>query len=319
MSANADPESLCKQARRALRKGDGSQAIQLLRQAIEADGDYAGAHEGLGTACFLAKDYDGAIEHFTRASQLKPRDGKSLINLGAVYNRIGESQKAADALRRGIQRDSRSSEGYYNLGIAYRHLNDLSMAVSAYREAVRLNPEMAEAHHNLANVYVQMGNHRKAIEHYKHALEVKPSFERAVRGLRKAEEAASASKTEEGPFGRLVNEAAYAQRADEQVGRELTEAERFEDRQTIRAVSAEIAACTRVFLDHLKADMLSSLLSVSRDVSHGADLTRSSIADYEKFHDAIARSRQLRDELKQKIAELQAHERHMASLSANGS
>src|SRR5262245_57302891 len=154
MSQSAKVDDLLKSARRSMKDGDVEAALGQFREVLALDELRVDAHEGLATACFMKKEYPDAVKHFLRMTQLAPMQGKPWINLGAVYKRMHEHQKAVDVLRKGVQKERKSSDGYYNLGIAYKGLNQLAMAVSAYREALRINPQMAEAHANLGNVFV---------------------------------------------------------------------------------------------------------------------------------------------------------------------
>ena len=99
MANDSDFDSLCKRARQSFRAGDYSKASKFFAQALALNPDNAEAQEGAGTVSFMLNQFEEAIEHFSRVNLLKPREAKSYINLGAVYNRMGEHQKAANALR----------------------------------------------------------------------------------------------------------------------------------------------------------------------------------------------------------------------------
>ncbi len=316
MANDADVESLCKQARTAFRTGKYDRAIRLFQKVVDADPDRADAHDGLATSYFMSKQFDQAIEHFLLLTRLTPQEGKPFINLGAVYNQIGEYKKATDVLRRGIQREPKSQEAYYNLGIAHRKKKEFPMAINAYREAIRLKPEMAEAHQNLANVYVEMGNNKQAIEHYKTALAIRPDFARAQRGLKQAEEAAAAKKQQFNPFGRLVNEADYAAPGDDapvESTRELSKAERFEDRHAIQAMTLDAVASTRELVHALQKQMEPALSSVNRAVGQGTDVGAAVFAAHEKYKEAVQRCAAIRERVKQTFDELYEHEKTMGS------
>jgi len=265
----------------------------------------------MATASFLSDDYESAVTHFNRMTQLNPRQGKSLINLGAVYNRMGEYRKAIDVLRRGIPKEKSSGQGFYNLGLAYRRLEQSSMAISAYREAIRIDPEMAEAHLNLANVYADMKNYQQAIVHYKQALEVRPGFDRARRGLEHVQQALKQSKRSISPFGRLVNTETSGPRATLVVERQLTDEERLADRKAVHSLAHDIETAARDLVKMLQAEFGPSLLALNRCVAQ-PDESPSVITDaYEDFHTALNHCNELRRRLKRKILELRAHEELM--------
>lgn len=329
MTSADDLDALVKQAQARVRDGGIAEAIELFQKALPRDEDRADVHEGLATAYFLSRDYENAIKHFSRVTLLKPTSGKALINLGAVYNRMGRYEDAISALRRGIQREKKRGEGFYNLGLAYRGLGQLSMAASAYREALRLDPKMAESHLNLANVYVDMGNNRQAISHYTKALEIHPNFERAQRGLKAAEEAIRRAKQSISPFGRLVDEERAASDPKRQqrlrarapatasgtgapaVPRKLSDDERRDDRDTVYALALEIETVSKRVLVNLKQNFDHRLLALDRAVVHGGEATSALLKAHEDFQEAAAQLDELRHAMVRQIRQLRAHEDSM--------
>jgi tetratricopeptide (TPR) repeat protein len=308
MSTATDIETLAKQARQHLRRGECTQAIESFKKALLIDERRIDLHEGLATASFMAGDYDGAIEHFKRITLIDPRSaGKALVNLGAVYNRLGDHNQAASCLRRGIAKH-RSSVGFYNLGIAHRGLNQLAMAVSAYREAIRLEPQMAEAHLNLANVFVEMGNFQQAIIHYQSALDINPDSKRAQLGLEEAEKSINQAKHAISPFGRLVDEDRVRSKATPQIVRELSEFERVDDRQAVYELTGAIRAATVDLLRQVRSRVEPALTMLHRMVAQGSTAPLAVNKALTDYRAAVVQCAEVRRLLKRKILELRAHE-----------
>lgn len=236
MVESTEVDQLCEQGREFLRAGELHQALECFHQAAALDSDDVDAQEGLATVAFLGQDFKAAVKYFTRVTLLDPRRGKTYINLGAAYNRLGDYPKAIEALRRGLQTEKKCSEGFYNLGICYRKMKQWALAIPAYREAIRLDPNMVEAYLNIGNVYLEMKNFQQAISHFRRALEIRPDFERARLGLEKAEGAQFEAKSTFSPFGRLVEES-QADLADEELDpktfKPISETEREQDRQEL--------------------------------------------------------------------------------------
>ena len=309
MSETLDADALCQEAKQCLRRGRLDEAARLFGEVLAVDEEHAEAREGIAVACFHAKDYPGAIEHFERLSVLRPLDARPMINLGAVYNCQKEYDKAVAALRKGVQKDSRSSEAFYNLGIAYRNLDQHSMATTAYREALRLNPDMPEAHVNLANVYVEMRNHRKAIQHYDDALKLKPGMKRAESGLRRAEEAIESAKTEISPFGRLVDTEDYNRgTVATGGGRVLSSVAREKDRATIRDLADEIQESGQEVTVQLRDEMAEAILDLGRSVAAGADRASNIVENQDRFESSVGRSKVLRKRFREALQALSDHE-----------
>src|SRR3990172_4728985 len=182
-------DELCEQARQAVGAGNYKEGRDLYAQAVAASGESPDAHYGLATCCFLLNDFDEALQHFLEVTRLDPQRATAFINLGALYNRLGQQEEAIKNLRKGLQLDPRRAEGYYNLGIAYRQKGLSDLAIQAYREATRLNPRMADAFLNLGNLLFETGRFSDSIAAYQHAVSVRPNFEKAMVGLKNAEKA----------------------------------------------------------------------------------------------------------------------------------
>ena len=309
--------AIVKRAKQLFKASRKDEAFGLLAEVIRQDPDLPDVHATAATLFFMDQQYEKAIEHFQRTTELLPTEAAAFINMGAVYNRMGDYKNAVNVLQKGIQKDGRSSDGYYNLGIAQRKLGQHRMAITAYRECLRLAPNMPEAHQNLANVYMDLANHNKAIEHYKEALRLKPGFDRAERGLQKAKEAVEAEMEEESPFGRLVDESKLKQRGEAESGvRQLSDLERKQDSEKLFSLSQDIIEAADEVLEILTEDVEPTLLSLSRSVSQGAATTHNVYDDHADFRQAVNDMVESRKILKVKLKELQVHEDSLKSSSS---
>jgi tetratricopeptide (TPR) repeat protein len=311
--SNSEVETFCEAGRAALKARDHASANDAFESAIAVDPDCTDAYEGLATVAYLDGDLSEAIKHYTKLTMLKPMEGRFHTNIGAIYNRMGEHQKACDALRKAIQRDKKCAESYYNLGIAQRKLKQNAMAVSAYKEAIRLNPSLAEAYQNLGNTYVDMGNYQMAIANFKKAIEIKPNFEKARHGLESAEALLMQSKTSANPFGRLVDVKATsaASKVPSTGGRKLSDEERAEERARVRSLSEEIERLAKACQEYLKQKMEPAVMDVERATAQGADAVYALPNAAENFRTSMYQWSALRKSLKRKVLELKAHEDFM--------
>lgn len=307
--SKSEVDSICKLARNCLQLEQSKQAKELYDKAIAKDVDCADAYIGLASIAYLDKDYPKAVEHFQKLTLLQPGDATHFTNLGALHNLMGEYSKAVEFLRKSMSRDKRCPIAYFNLGIAQKNLKQAQMAISAYREATRLDPKMVEAYQNLGNLYVETANLQLAIMNYKKALEIKPGFEKARSGLKKAEAAANSAKDQINPFGRLVDLKSHqTSAAVPKLSRELSDAERFEDRQEVRHISDEIERLAKGCLDFLKQKLEPAILDLQRTMAEGAS-AQVTLADVaEKYQAEVTKWEEMRKALKRKVTELRAHE-----------
>ncbi len=307
-----DFEALCAQARSAVQDRQLDTAIGLFQRALTIAPDDATAHDGLATAYVLAEDFDHAIEHFEKITLLKPRDPKAYVNLGALYNLKKDYQNAATVLRKAVQRNTKSADAYYNLGIAEKGQHQLALAMSAYRECLKLKPEMTEAHVNLANCFVEQKNYKKAIEHYELALRHRPDFGSAKRGLNHVKTLMANEKDSAAPFGRLVDtERLDRNAATAANARELSDDERFEDRQFLMLELADALDAAEKFWLHVRDHLEPALLQVGKVLSHDAD-NRGAVMDAaDDFHESLKFANSIYERIDNSRLSLKEHEYEM--------
>ncbi len=306
-----DSAATLEAAKTNLRSRKFNAAIIQLTEAIAFDQSNASLFECLATAYFLKGELEKALESFQKVTKLKPTVGRAWINIGAVHNRMGNHKEAADALRKGLQRDRRSAEGQYNLGIAQKGLGQLSLAASAYKQAIRLSPDMAEAHQNLGNVYLEMNNNRQAINCFRKALELRPGFKRAEKSLAIAENAVSTSKQSTSPFGRLVSQDDLASQKSAATFRQLSAEEQHEDRQFIRGHTSAARDTAKGLSELLRSKLEPALLGLSRAVSgHGPGQTELA-TQYEALRAAITEATELESQLGNEMDQLRVHDKQI--------
>lgn len=310
MTTDSKTADRLEQAKRHLRHRDLEAAISLFHAILAEEPDCVGAHEGLGAAHFARKELDKAAEHFTQITRLDPRNAAAYVNLGAIYNRQGDYRSAVDALRRGLQKARNCSQAYYNLGIAQKNLGQASLAMTAYREAVRLDPQMADAHLNLANLYVDMGNYSQALTHYRKALAIDPGFQKAQRGMAEAEARMQETRSSSSPFGRLVDAAAPRHEPAAGPLRQLSDAERRQDRQFLATVCERIESAAVECRDDLKRGLDPGLLALTRTVT--SDPNKIQLQQvHERFQEALKETVAARRELRERMQQLRQHEERM--------
>lgn len=109
------------------------------------NGQTADDHSEAGRNHYVRKEYDKAVESFTRAINLQPGNGVYYIQRGNAYSAKGERRIAiidyTGALQRLNYNDSKNrSVAHNNRGNQYYSLGEYDNAVNDYKEAARLDP-----------------------------------------------------------------------------------------------------------------------------------------------------------------------------------
>src|SRR5262245_32354383 len=86
--------------RRALRNGDSSRALQLLRTARNENPNNPVLLRELGVASYKQAEYDSAISALLVATSKRQKDARAFFYLGATHEAKKDYQDALDAYRR---------------------------------------------------------------------------------------------------------------------------------------------------------------------------------------------------------------------------
>jgi protein O-mannosyl-transferase len=141
------------------------------------------AHNNLG-AFFLKKGrLDDAMEHFTKAIEIKPDEASVLDNLGSALLQKGNLDEAIVLYQKALELKPAQASIHYNLANALLARGEVDHAVAQYESTLAINPNHTDAQNNLGAVLFQQGKLDQAIDHYQKALEVNPQDVRAEANL----------------------------------------------------------------------------------------------------------------------------------------
>jgi tetratricopeptide (TPR) repeat protein/tRNA A-37 threonylcarbamoyl transferase component Bud32 len=156
--------------------GDTGQAIETLRRAIAARAGH-GAYTNLGQALYLERRYADAATAFEKAALLAPKSPMKQRNLGDVYERLGQAQRAKEAYRRAVElcteelkTNPRDARTLSMLAVYEAKLGDHSAAARHASEALAISPGMADVIYRRAVVLALEGSMDESLTALEHAL-----------------------------------------------------------------------------------------------------------------------------------------------------
>ncbi len=94
-----------------------------------------------------------AVEAYTKAIILMPKESRAYFNRGIVYISIGDYDKAIDDYSKVIALDPDYVEAYNNRGWAYLHKGLFDRAIQDCNQALLLDPHMGTAYHTRGMAY----------------------------------------------------------------------------------------------------------------------------------------------------------------------
>jgi len=141
-----------------------------LRVALEPSVNQPTSAYGLFLfACKCQHDVE-SMAAYQKAIELDPSLASAHTNLGNLYYRQGNREKAGECYTTASVLDPEQSEARYNLANLYEEEGNLNMAIAEYRRAISVCPNFADAHFNLALTLEQVGSRVQALEHWQRYL-----------------------------------------------------------------------------------------------------------------------------------------------------
>jgi tetratricopeptide (TPR) repeat protein len=98
----------------------------------------ATAYYNRGNAYADKRDYDQAIQDFTKAIELNPRNGVVYYNRGVAYGEKGQDDQAIQDFTKAIELNPRFAEAYYSRGSAYGEKGQHDQAIRDLKKACEL-------------------------------------------------------------------------------------------------------------------------------------------------------------------------------------
>ncbi len=95
-------------------------------------------------------------------------------NLGDVYARQGDMQKAIEEFQKAIEINPNYADAYHNLANTYQQIGELDLAKENYEKALSINPNLWQSCQNLASIAFNQGDFAKAEEYIEKALQIDP-------------------------------------------------------------------------------------------------------------------------------------------------
>lgn len=162
-----------------LQDNDNNHAgIELLKQAVEIDPEFAMAHAELGMYYYMDGDRDKGEKHFTTALSLVGRltSRERLWIRAIVEDWRGNLERAVDYYRTYLSQYSGDEEGWYRLGWVYMaRQGRYDTGIEAFKKVLEINSSNIGALLNIGTCYSGLGKYEEAIENYEKGFTLRPS------------------------------------------------------------------------------------------------------------------------------------------------
>ena len=154
-------------------------AIEVYSDAINLNPRNANTHNNRGIAYAEKGKLDNAIKDYNIAIQLRPNYPNINYNKRIVYTNKGDYGLAIQEAIKMIELNFELSQTYHNRAVTYSKKGEVELAIKDYSKAIELYPDNPNTYYNRGNTYYEKGDYDRAIADYTEAIELDPIFANA--------------------------------------------------------------------------------------------------------------------------------------------
>jgi tetratricopeptide (TPR) repeat protein len=141
-------------------------AHAAIERALTLSPDWEAVHYELGKLWLRSDDTERAATAFAEAGRLMPSFSAAFSNLGAALGELNRHDEALEALKQALRFDPFGHAILNNIGAVARDLGRLDEAESAFRLALTHAPRFVFAHYNLGHTFFLQGRFADARDAY---------------------------------------------------------------------------------------------------------------------------------------------------------
>ncbi|MEM6470715.1 MAG: tetratricopeptide repeat protein [Planctomycetota bacterium] len=170
----------------AMKDGDLDRAGSICDGVIAEEPDNARAYLMRGVVHAQNADFQSAVNHFHRATQLRPDAANYHFNLALAYQHLDQRDQAIESYRDALACKPDFLEAQNNLGNLLIDDDQPKEGVEHFRKLAEQFPDQAVVQYNLANVLQDAGEYTESIDAFRRAIELDPDFASARENLGRA-------------------------------------------------------------------------------------------------------------------------------------
>ena len=125
---------------------EATSQIQTLKEILKKDPKNLPAWVELGNLYFDTDQPKEAIDAYNHYLAVKPDNPDVRTDLGIMYRKLGQFDKALEEFRRAAQNDPKHVNSRYNIGLVLLHdKGDMAGAIKAWEEYLKVDPNSERA------------------------------------------------------------------------------------------------------------------------------------------------------------------------------
>jgi len=172
---NEKTHVLLARGKKQLKKFQYAEAIQKFTEAIKLDPKDADNYNWRCEAYIRSGDYQNALKDITEALRLDPKSEVYYHNRGFIYYYLNDYQNALKDFSETIRRDPTTVENYFWRGLTYEKSGDYQNALKDYSKMIKLKPTEAINYVARGFIYEYLDDYQNALKDHTEAIRLDPS------------------------------------------------------------------------------------------------------------------------------------------------
>jgi len=156
--------------------------------AIAQNPNSSFSYNNRGTLKFMDKDYQGALDDFTKAASVNNTIAETYLNMALAQSNLNNFKDAVPNYDKYISFRPKKAETYVNKGMALGSMGDFKGAITCFTKAISLDSNMWGAYGDRAIAKFQIKDYKGAIIDCDKVLQLKPNEPRATEIKAKSQE-----------------------------------------------------------------------------------------------------------------------------------
>jgi CRP-like cAMP-binding protein len=157
---------------------DIAATLQLLERTLPMNQHFALLFSA-GLASRQLGRYPEALSYLTMASEEAPGSAEVQYELGSLYRKVEQYERAIEHLEEAIRLRSDFVDAYNQLGITYHNQGKYLEALTVFKATTQLEPANAHHFYNLGNAQKIVRDYAAARASFRTALKLKPDYSEA--------------------------------------------------------------------------------------------------------------------------------------------
>lgn|SRR5487761_2310694 len=117
--------------------------------------------------------YLGAIGHFNRALEIRPRYPQVYLERANAHRMLGETDPALADYQAAVNLNPSAVPAHNGIAMIYLERHDNARAIEELTQSINLQPT-TDAYYQRGQIYESQGDHRKAVDDYDRAIAEQP-------------------------------------------------------------------------------------------------------------------------------------------------